>query len=283
VKPGFGKRERYSGHLWRWRMFTSGLRLLPDFIIIGAQRGGTTSLYSYLVQHPHIAPAATKETQFFSVQFTRGMAWYRAHFASSLYRSYTRQAHKHDLITGEASPYYIFHPQVSARIAERLPQVKLIALLRNPVDRAYSHYWHVVQLGHEPLSFEEAVRHEPIRLEGERERLLQDARYHSVAYRRYSYLARGIYVDQLETWTHVFPREQILILCSEELYADPATGLGQTLAFLGLPGHEITEYRRHNHADYSPMNPATRTWLIDYFQPYNERLYEYLGKRFPWV
>lgn len=116
----------------------------PDFIIIGVQKGGTTSLYSYLTQHPQIAPATQKEIHYFDFNFDKSTDWYCSHFSTSSEGEY--------LLAGEASPYYIFHPQVPQRIYDLFPQVKIIALLRNPVERAISHYYYYIKIQYESLS-----------------------------------------------------------------------------------------------------------------------------------
>src|SRR5579863_9235330 len=138
-----------------FRASTSPLRMAPDFMIIGALRGGTTSLYSYMTAHPGIGPAYMKEVHFFDVHYKKGFPWYQAQFPSLPQKYYRERVQKQRFITGEASPYYLFHPHAPKRIAKILPQVKLVVLLRNPVTRAYSHYSHEVAGGHESLSFEE--------------------------------------------------------------------------------------------------------------------------------
>ncbi len=259
------------------------LRLLPDFLIIGAQKCGTTSLYNYLIEHPWVAPSVTKEVHFFDHAFARGLAWYRRQFPSLLEKRYARIVLRRGLITGEASPYYIFHPHAPQRVWAALPDAKLIVLLRNPVDRAFSHYQHSVRSGKETLPFEEAIEKEGERLQGELERMLADERYRSMAHQAYSYLSRGIYIDQLRAWLRLFPAEQVLILNSEEFYANPAAIYRQTLEFLGLPAYELHEYKRYDHGGYhAKMDGAIRRRLVDDFRPHNQRLYDFLGRRFDW-
>ena len=270
-----------------YRGSTSLFRLLPDFIILGTQRGGTTSLYSYLASHPGIGPASTKEVHFFDNKFTKGLTWYRAHFPSALEKYYVEHVQKRSFITGESSPYYLFHPHVPRRVAKAVPHAKLIVLLRNPVDRAYSQYNHEVDGGRETLAtFEEAIDCEETRIAKEREKLLQDEFYVSEHYRHHSYLAKGIYVDQLLNWMSYFPKEQFLILRSEDFYARPAEGLQQTLHFLHIPQAELTsdeqEYKQYNNKTFTKMKPETRKRLVAYFKPHNERLYEFLDRDFGW-
>jgi hypothetical protein len=271
-----------------YRATTNPIRLLPDFIIIGTQRGGTTSLYNYLADHPGIAAASIKEVHFFDTShYKQGPTWYRAHFPSYVQKYYMQQVQKQAFITGEASPYYMFHPFAARRMAKLLPQVKLIVMLRNPVDRAYSHFYHEVAGGHEKLSsFEDAIDLEEERLAGELEKMQTDEHYSSYNHRHYSYLDRGIYADQLETWMSTFPKEQFLIIKSEDFYANTAAIFKQTLAFLNLKDVGSTElkedFRHYNTTKPPKMNPATRKRLIEYYEPHNARLYKLLGRDFDW-
>lgn len=269
-----------------YRGMTSSIRLLPDFIIIGTQRGGTTSLYSYLAEHQSIGPASIKEIHFFDKKYDRGLAWYRAHFPSLLQKYYTEHVRKLDFITGEACPYYLVHPHAAQRIATVLPSVKLIVMLRNPVDRAYSQYCHEFKLGYETLSFEDAIAHEEERIKEEKEKLLGDEHYYSYEHHHHSYLTRGIYVDQLPTWMSLFPKEQFLMIKSEDFYANPGMEFKRTLAFLNLPLSNLQEeeqqYEQLNSAVRTKLDETMRKQLVEYFRPHNARLYDYLGVDFDW-
>ena len=252
-------------------------RLLPSFIVFGSQRCGTTSLYHYLTQHPCIAASLRKEVHFFDHHYTKGESWYRAHFPTV-----AEQKSAQHLITGEASPYYIFHPLVASRVAAMLPDVKLIALLRNPIDRAHSHYYHERKKGAEPLSFAEAIEREPERLRGEREKIIADPNYYGFSHHHHSYLTRGIYVDQLKVWMEHFRREQFLIIKSEDFYSDPGTTTQRIFEFLDLPPQPAQDYRNYNSNSYKKMDGAMRSELIEFYQPHNARLAEYLGMSFDW-
>lgn len=279
-KPDGSKREPEEVDMVR--VWTGPIRLLPSFLIIGAAKSGTSSLYEYLVQHPCCIPAFKKEIHFFDLNFSKGLNWYRAHFPSLVCNYGIKKSQGQDLITGEASPYYIFHPLVPKRIAGTISRVKLIVLLRNPVDRAYSHYHHVVKYGFETLSFKHAIEAEENRLREEEERILVDEDYNSFSHRHHSYLARGIYINQVKVWMSLFPKEQILILSAEDFYADPPGILNRTFEFLNLPGLELKEYKVFLRGKYPQMDPAIRKQLVEYFEPHNQRLYDYLGVRFEW-
>jgi hypothetical protein len=264
-----------------YRSATASLRGLPDFLIVGEAKCGTTSLYDDLARHPCVLEAAVKEVHFFDLRFKRGLDWYRAQFPFAWRMREKADGHRRQ--TGEASPYYMFHPHAPVRIKRALPNVKLIVMLRNPVERAYSQYQHEVRRGREPLaSFEEAVAAEPERLRGEHERMLADEWYNSVEHRRHSYLTRGIYVDQLQKLWRQFDREQILVLKSEDYFAGPDVTGRKVRQFLGLPAWEPPSYARRNVGTYSPIDARLRRRLAEHFAPHNARLYDFLGVNFGW-
>ena len=284
VLRGLTHAARRSGPIsrqWAARM-TAPIRLLPDFIIIGAQRSGTTSLYRYLSGHPHVRPATRKEVHFFDVNFHRGTKWYQSNFPSIVHKAYVRRLYGRDIVTGEASPYYIFHPHAARRAQRVVPRVKLIVLLRNPVDRAYSHYHLCVHRGIEPLPFEEAIDREQERLHGELGKMLEDEFYYSFRHQNYSYLSRGIYVDQLRAWLESFPRDQFLILRSEDLFQEPGITYERALRFLGLRSYPLAGYEQHNPYSSNEMPRPLRERLVDYFAPHNQHLSEFLGIDFGW-
>lgn len=245
---------------------TSGLRGLPDFIIIGVKRGGTTSLYRYLTEHPEVRPLfparqRIKGTYFFDVNFPRGEGWYRSHFRVS-----------GGGVIGESSPYYLFHPLAAGRAARIAPDAKLVVLLRHPVDRAYSQWREQVRRGYEDLTFEDALAAEPSRLEGQEERIVAEPGYYSYGHEHHSYVAQGRYAASLERWLGVFPRERFLIMRSEDLYRDPAAAYDRTLAFLGLGPFRPSRYEAYNYHPGEGMDAATRARLIEEFAEPNRRL-----------
>jgi len=264
------------------RLLTTPVRILPDFIIIGAQKSGTTTLYNNLIRHPQVVQALRKEIHFFDIHYKKGITWYQAHFPSFLYKIYLKQIYRKKIIAGEATPYYIFHPLSPERIFKTVPRVKLIVLLRNPVDRAYSHYQLSVRLGHENLSFEDAIQHEMERLNSEGEKIYNNRNYYSFNHQHFSYLSRGCYMEQLRKWYHYFSREQILILKSEDFYLDPSSVFKQVYYFLNLPDMKLKDHKKYNISDYGKMDPVTRRQLVKYYEPYNQELYDYLGINFHW-
>jgi Sulfotransferase domain len=250
---------------------TAGLRPLPDFLILGAQKAGTTALYAYLRWHPQITGPSFKEVSFFDRHYAHGEGWYRAHMP----------ARRRPLV-GEASPSYLFHPLAPERVASMLPDARLIALLRNPVDRAFSHYQHEVALGREPLSFEDAIDREEERMRDEVERMVREPSYFSHAWWNYTYVARGRYAEQLERWFARFPRERLLVLFTEELAADTAGTYRRVLDFLGAGAHDLESYPRIFEREYEQMPPATRARLERLFEEPNRQLSALLNRELPW-
>jgi hypothetical protein len=206
---------------------------------------------------------ATKELHFLTDRFARGRDWYIGQFPPCLAPGE---------ITGESTPYALFHPLVPPRLHAVAPHAKLIVLLRNPVDRAYSHYLLEQSRGDETLTFAEAIAAETSRLAGEEDRLLADPTYLSPAHKHASYLARGDYAPQLERWFASFPREQILILRSEDLYQRTAETFACVTEFLGLPAATDVQFAAHNQSTGPKLEAAIHDRLSQHFAPRNERL-----------
>lgn len=266
---------------------TADRRHLPDFLIIGTKRGGTTSLWNYLIQHPLVMPMfpasrGLKSPWYYYVNYARGDRWYRSHFATERELDRVEARHSVRPVTGEACPYYMYYPPVPERVRARTPDVKIIVTLRDPVKRAYSHYWERVGEGVEDLSFEDALAAEPERLRGEREKMAADPLYYSRAHDFYSYRDRGVYRPQLEQWFSVFPRERFLIMAAEDLYRDEQAAVDRVTEFLGLPAHPLRAAQRHNHLPAPPMNERTKAELADFYRPHNKALFELLGEEYDW-
>jgi hypothetical protein len=265
----------------RCRNLTRHLRGLPDFFIIGAPRCGTTTLFNALVRHPSVVPPARKEVAFFNVQYDRGLPWYRSNFPGS-WRRFGTRVRTGAFATGDATPTYLFHPHVAHRIRSVLPDARFIVLLRDPVERAYSHYHWALKMGYELLSFEAAVDREQERVDGELDHMLSDESYLSFPRSYLSYLGMGIYVDQLLMWRQVFPEEQFLVLSTDDLKRRPEDVVRRTLRFLGLP-QIVLGLPERNVGSYPPMGEGTRARLKAYFRPHDRRLGELLGAAPGWV
>jgi hypothetical protein len=240
----------------------------PDFVIIGTQRGGTTSLHAYLRTHPNIQTPAKKEIHFLTDRFERGAAWYIGQFPAAV---------PVGTLVGEATPYALFHPRAPQRLRDVAPEARAIVLLRNPADRAYSHYLHERARGHESLSFEDAIAAEPERLQGLEGLLASGELIASDTHKRASYVERGRYTRQLERWFSFFPREQMLILPSEDLYTKPAAATERVTDFLGLPPFTVDAFSKHNATAGPPMQAETRQKLMREFADDHQRLTELLG------
>ena len=253
---------------WPHRRLAVGLGWgsYPDFVIIGAQKAGTKSLHEYLIKHPEVRRARRKEVHYFDLNYSRGLNWYRSFFPLSF-------AHEKQFITGEASPYYLFHPHAPQRVAVALPHVKIIVLLRNPIDRAFSHYQHNVKFGFEKGSFEDALAREREVLPAASQLLIANPDASNFQHRHYSYVARGEYAEQVERWIDATSRDRLLILKSEDLFGDPGSSFGSVLDFLEIGNWSPTEWRVHNPGSYrNKMLSDTRAQLHEYFMSHNRRL-----------
>ena len=253
-------------------------RLEPTYLIVGTQKGGTSSLQEYLCEHPLVLGPRLKELDYFNRGYHHSYSWYRAQFP----RRPAKPPDGGEPITGEATPEYLFDSRVPARVAKHLPHARLIILLRDPISRALSHYNHERARGDEPLSFREAIEAEESRTAADAERALSDPSFTSYALRHYTYVARGMYTEQLERWFAHFDRDQILVLQSEKLFEDPDVTYQRALALLGLPEHHPAEFPVYNSRKYSGLEPDDRRFLEEKFAEPNERLFELLGERFDW-
>jgi len=278
--PRPAKRLAHAGSvtLGRW---TASRRIMPSFLIVGGQRCGTTSLYRALAAHPAVLKAVLhKGVHWFDVNHERGIDWYRGHFP--LHSTARRIADR----TGtpaqafESSPYYMYHPLAPQRIAATLPDVRLIVLIRDPVERAYSQYVHELARGYETeRDFAVALALERRRLAGEEQRLRDIPGYYSHSHQHHAYVERGRYVEHLRRLAAIFGRGRIHVVESEAFFAEPEPVYDSILAFLGLPDFGYPRFDRHNARPRSPMPEAVRDRLTRHFAPYNDMLASWLGFR----
>ncbi len=265
---------------------TAPARMLPAFLICGGQRCGTTSLYRALAQHPAVIKAVWhKGVHYFDVGYHRGPRWYRAHFP--LRRTAARRSRALggvEVQTFESSPYYMYHPLAAGRIGTDLPGVKLLVLVRDPVERAYSHHAHEVARGFEPQTdFARALALEPERLRGQTQLLSTDPHAYSFAHQHHAYRARGEYVRYLNRLATAVGRERIHVVDSESLFADPEPVFDGVLDFLGLPHLGYPEFGQHNARPRPvPMDPGLRRELAAHYGPFDERLAAWLGREPAW-
>ncbi|UPK74327.1 sulfotransferase [Nocardioidaceae bacterium SCSIO 66511] len=260
---------------------TAFARLEPTFLIVGAQRCGTTSMFKTLIQHPDVVrPFLRKGIHYFDKNYDRGQSWYRGHFplrAGAMLRGARGTKH-----TGESSPYYMFHPHAVTRIARDLPDVRLLMLLRDPVERAYSAHAHEYARGFETLDFEAAIAAEPGRLEGEWQRIEDDPTYDSPQIQHNAYLSRGRYIEQIERVVAEVGRERLLLVDSGDFFTSPEPVFEQVRKFLGLRPAVTISFERHNARPRSALDDRLRTDLRRQFEPWDTRLAEWWGHTPSW-
>lgn len=258
-------------------------RMTPAFLIVGAQRCGTSSMSRALSQHPAVFKAVLhKGVHYFDTGYDRGPGWYRGHFPLQARARLAVRPAGAVPMAFESSPYYLFHPLAAARIARDLPGVKLLVLVRDPVERAYSAHAHELALGYETEPFERALELEDERLKGEAERIVADPGYDSYDHQHHGYRTRGRYAEQLERLEGLFGRDRIHVIDSGDFFADPGPVYDAVLDFLGLPGSYPAAFERHNARPRSPMPASVRAGLEEYYRPHDERLASWLGREPSW-
>jgi hypothetical protein len=259
---------------WRLRVATSPWRVLPNFVILGAQRGGTTSLFDYLARHPQVVPAYRKEVHFHDLHYSRGVGWYRAHFPLA------RQMSEGD-ITGEATPNYLVHPDAPRRLNAVTPDARLIVMLRDPTERAHSAWRLRSSEGRETETFEEAVTREQQNPDPVITDYHEDPKGVGDAI-RFLYLAKSRYAEQFERWLEFFPVEQFLVITSEDLFGQPNLILSELSKFLEIDLWEPDSFPVLNQIPTGSIDPGLRRELSEYFRPHNDRLESLLGRQFNW-
>ena len=252
---------------------TSSMRVLPDCIVIGVGRSGTTSLYHYLGQHPCITKSAYDELGFFDDNYHLGVSWYRSMFPTKFHKKKIIKKFG-KFMTYDVTPFYIYNQKVPKRIQETIPNSKIIVILRNPIDRAYSNYF----LGKQEKKFEDIINYEKKIIDNIDK--TDEKEYYRFVHS--SLLARGFYAEQLEKWYKVFSKEQIFIIKSEEFANDTQKIMNDVFQFLELKNFNIQDTSKKNKKHYEPMKNETRKDLIEYFRPHNEKLYELIGRDFGW-
>lgn len=266
--------------LRQFGVVTSSRRRMPDVLLIGAKRSGSTSLHNYLLQHPQVAPlfpraAHVKGAHYFDRNATKSLSWYRSF--GQLERP---GRHK---ITVDGSPYYFIHPSAPYQAAATLPEAKVVVLLREPATRALSQYWDEVKLGRETLSFADALEAEPERLTGEVERILAEPGYYSECHEHLSYGLWGRYAEHLERWFEAFGRDRVMVVRSEDMFADPGTTFRQVTDFVGIDAVEPPAYSQFNSATrHDDLEPVLASLRGSFAEP-NKQLAELLDTDVWWV
>lgn len=256
---------------------TADARMRPAFLIAGAQRCATTSLFRMLAKHPQVVPPAiTKGVHYFDTasRYARGKRFYRAHFPLASINE--------GKISGEASPYYIFHPLAADRIARDLPGVRVIVLVRDPVERAFSAHKQETWRGFENLSFEEALAAEDERLAGEEERIIADETYQSFHHQHHAYVGRGLYAAQLRRMADAIGPSNLLVLDSDRFFAAPHDHWPKVLRHLNIEATPLDEVVKANSRPSSPLPSSVRARLEEKFLESDEQLSDFLGHRPSW-
>lgn len=261
-----------------FRKYTASLRSGPDYLIMGAQKAGTTSLDFYLSQHPDVYTTDPKELHYFHLEINRPLSEYTMYFPLKLKRIL-----KPNLIAGEATPDYMAYPQIAKELKSLYPNIKLIFLLKEPVSRSFSHYKHNLMMKREWLSFEDAIEIESKRVNLDYIDIRETRKDAIKNYSNYSYLDKSKYAKQLEPFIELFPQNQILILQSEEFFKNTDEVYKQVCEFLGIKNIQLLNKEPKNQSPISQkISEETKEKLNSYFQPYNEELYKLINQKFDW-
>jgi hypothetical protein len=255
--------------LFESRRLSRAPRSMPDFIVIGAQKSGTSSMFAYLKQHPQIIRPVFKEPYFFDRHYHRGLHWYGCNFPSRKTIDHLNNRAGNAHLTFEATATYVFDPHVPSRIASDIKTRKFILLLRNPVERAISAYWHARRMGRETRSLMDALEIDQRRYEEETAFETGAAPKPKGEPPRPTYLRRGIYAESVARWQSVFSPDDLLVLQSETMFANPKSTMAKVFTFLGLPLAEAVDYAPQNVGEYSETEPNARKFLENFYRPHN--------------
>lgn len=261
----------YRTNFRLFKKLTAKYRHNPDFIIIGAQKGGTTSLFHYLSQHPQLNLPSLKEIHFYTKNYHRGLEFYKTYFPY-------KQKGK---LSGEATPYYLFHPQVPERLFKHFPNIKLIVMLRNPVDRAFSHYNMEKKLSNEYRTFKTAIDDELYEFENISKKILKSNTY-TTEHAHHSYLSRGLYKEQIDRWLTYFDKNQMLFIKSEDFFENPKNELDRVFNFLKLDNTKIDDLKPKLQGNYKNLDESFYNQLAQFFKNKNQRMSDIIGDKFTW-
>lgn len=258
----------------------SSQRRKPDFLVIGILKCGTSFLFNHLTYHPQVLPPITKEVHYFTQSHIEDLDYYLSHFPAVSDKNY---------LTGEATPDYFTFPTIAREIFSLSPNIKLIILLRNPVERTISSFYWYNSFANKYLRKHLKGSHSiDMRLVGEivnqlPKSLKQEKNCpNNIEAGISSHITFSLYIYYLREWFSIFPREQFLILKSEDLFTESVSTMKQVYDFLGLPNHSLARHSNQNSNTYPPISPDLRQQMAEFFQPYNQELEEYLGRKFNW-
>lgn len=266
-----------------FRMITSWFRVYPDFIIVGASKAGTTSMFDSLLQNPDILPILKKEPYFFNANYEKGLWFYRTVFPTIFEKWWHKIRRNKHAVVGEATTKYFEHPLVPARIKKHLPNVKLIVMLRNPVDRTYSDYNMIIRHRKESESFENALKLERKRISDDLKTIVNhDPLRRGNNLINYGYVWESAYYLHMLNFLKYFPMHQIMVIRSEDFFEDQAKVIKQVCDFIGVERYDYASPITSNVSKYDPINEQTRKRLKQYFKPLNKKLYELIGRDMGW-
>jgi len=255
-----------------WLRSFNNNRALPNFMIVGVQKAGTTTLYDYIIQHPKVIPAFRKETKYFDLYRQKSLNWYKAFFPVL----------SNNCITGEATPDYFYYNEIPKQIQTILPKVKLIVLLRNPAERAISHYNFNIDRKIENLPFDDAIKKEQERISNNFTIKLKSG-YKSNSFREFSYVSRGLYAKQLQNWLNFFPIKQFFFCSTAQLHLNPLQTLNEIYNFLNLsPLKEVNSFTKNASKNKVIIPGEYLKNFKESFITENENLYKLIGKNFNW-
>jgi hypothetical protein len=280
-------RESVKHALHAYGHMTASGRVHPDFLLVGAKRGGTTSLWKYLTEHPDVLPMFPRAEKhkglyYFDEGFGRGETWYRSHFPMRAHVARRARRSGNRTVVGEATPYYLYHPLAPERAHAAVREAAILVVLRDPVERAYSHYKERVRNQTEPLSFADAIAAEPARLAGEAERIVAEPGYVSFAHRHQSYADQGRYAPMLERWFAAYGRDRVHVEISEEMYADPQATYDRVTDRIGIARHRLADTSAHNAEPDQDLDPTVRAHLTELLAPAVAATETVLGRELPW-
>ena len=247
----------------------------PDFLIIGSQKAATTTLHSYLSKNKNIHSSKIKEIQFFNMNYDRSIKYYKSCFPIK----------NKNKLTFEATPDYIDHPLAPKLCYEMFPNIKLIVTLREPVERAFSHFNFVqgYSADERNISFEEGLNLESDRMDMAFEHIFTD-RYNSARmFSNYGYLRKGEYVTHLNNWLEYYPIERFHFVDFKDIKSDIHIVIRKICNFLEVPFQKIPQPKHLNKTAYNEkINKETYYNLRNHYRDYNDRLFKLISKDLNW-
>ena len=255
------------------------MRVLPDFLVIGAKRCGTTSLFYHLPEHPCIPKSSHDNMGFFNDNYHLGVNWYKSFFPTIFTRNKIKSKFG-NFLAFDVTTTYMEEESTANNVYQTKPNMKIIVILRNPVDRTYSHFLKNVREKVEKRNFESAVEENMGRMK--KESYEQHETKPKFIVDENNYLKKGLYALQLRHWLKIFPRENILIVSTEEFESDQQAIYNKIFKFLNISQFKVKNTEKMEKGSYPPMKSETRNLLLDYFRSHNQELFELINMEFDW-